>query len=224
MASITDDIERLPLQLHLGLLAALLAADLLLIALHIGFGLGMETIPAAFNIARDGSLAELLGYAKWLAIALLLAQAWRRSGIPLLLALACAFLLALADDSLQMHERLGAWLAAALALPAWADLRPQDLGELAAFAAMGLALLLVLVPAALRTARADWPLALPTLALIAALATVGVGVDFLHNLAAGLPYGAQALDLVEDGGEMMLASAALAHAALLPRLAGAGRG
>lgn len=158
----------------------------------------------AFNLTHEGGLAENFQYAKEAFITGVLAlQALRwRSGTFTLWALLFGYLTL--DDSLALHERGGAALAATLPLePAW-GLRSVDLGELIAAAAVALAAMLMLA-AIVRWGRANlrrvsWDLSM----LLALLAVCGVGFDMLHVVAVG--HGVPGMGIAEDGGEMAVMS------------------
>lgn len=196
-------------------LVALIFGDLILIALHIGAGAYFDKIPTLLNIAFDFSLGELFGYAKWATIIVLLWIVSRRTKNPALLACAALFAVMLADDSLQIHERLGevAVNAEAVGEASWAN--RQTLGEIAVWAVLAVLLIPVMLFGFVKSTRAQWVPALRFLGLICLFVLFGGVVDSLHQPVANLPYGPQLADLVEDGGEMIVASLIVAHAVAL---------
>jgi hypothetical protein len=196
-------------------LVSLVAIDLLLVAVHIIAGATMDKIPVLLNIAFDYSLGEYFGYAKWAVIIAILCIVSRRAGNPALLACAGLFTIMLADDSLQIHEKLGEmavntdWTSGT----SWAN--GQTIGELAVWAALAGLLLPVVLFGFLKTKRMHWVPAFRFLGLIALFAVFGGLIDALHQPVAGLPFGPQLADLLEDGGEMIVASMIVAHAVAL---------
>lgn len=196
-------------------LLALVFGDLILIALHIGAGAYFDKIPTLLNIAFDHSLGEFFTYAKWAAIIVLLWIVSRRTGNPALLACAALFAVMLADDSLQIHERLGevAVNAEAVGEASWAN--RQTLGEIAVWAVLGMLLFPVVLFGFVKSTRAQWGPALRFLGLICLFVLFGGVIDALHQPVAHLPFGPQLADLIEDGGEMIVASMIVAHAVAL---------
>ncbi|MFP4326952.1 MAG: hypothetical protein ACLFQL_03000 [Paracoccaceae bacterium] len=202
--------------MDLWLLAALLAVDLCLIGIHGVLGLRRAADPSApwpdmLNIAREASLGELFGYAKWLAVVLSLRAAWQRHGDPLYAAAAGVFLLALADDSLRLHENSAHVLMAF-------DLHLRHgpwifpFGELAVWALLGLIALALLVrayPGSGPEARAKL---LPQAVLFGGVVFCAIGIDLLHGASEELSMTSGILGILEDGGEMAFLSAMLAHA------------
>jgi hypothetical protein len=189
------------------LLAVLLAADAALVALHLAhtvLGLGSY---GAWSLAADGGWAEVYQYVKWLWLALLTAAlAWQardRRWLPL----TAGFLFLLDTDALRTHETvgraLGGWMTdrgLVTALPA------VELGGLAYIVGAGL-VLLPLVLWAWRSGSPSVQTAYRQVTLLMGLLLlVGVVLDGLF--AAALPSGAKDVwgDLLEDGGEHVLAS------------------
>lgn len=202
-------------------LVCLLAVDAVLIVLHVLTGMFMEKIPPALNIAMDRSLAEWFGYAKLACAALLLWLAYRASRIPVLFSFVVIFVAMAADDSLELHENLGGWIADVLPPLGAAGWREQDFGELLMLGAMGVMLLPVLVFGAVKTLPQDRSTGLGLAIGAALLAVFAIGVDAVHGPAcsavAEVPYCFQFLDLVEDGGEMIAQSLILAHVVVVYR-------
>ena len=203
--------------LNTAVLLGLLTLDMVLIILHIAAGATFEQIPVLLNIAFDYSLGEFFGYAKWLAIIVMLLIVSRRTANPALLACAAIFAMMLADDSLQIHETLGkvAVNADRVGGTSWAT--GQTIGEIAVWIVMIGLLLPVIVLGLLKSTRAQWPAAFRFLGLIALFAVFGGLIDALHMPVQNLPFGPQLADLLEDGGEMVVASVIVAHAAVLLR-------
>lgn len=194
-------------------LIVLVGIDLFLIAVHCIAGVTLERIPPLWNIALDFSLAEILSYFKWAICAALLFLAWRRSGIATLGAVALIFAVITLDDSLQIHENFGALYAGG----AERSTNRQDIGELIAFGLIGGLLSGPLIWSLWRSGMTGLNAIAGILCLIALLAVFGIGVDALHMVLPRFPGSVQLLDLVEDGGEMIVGSILVAHVWALRR-------
>jgi hypothetical protein len=195
-------------------LYALVAMDLLLIGLYVVLSVMaradwlIQEVPGTFDISEDHGLPESFNYAKWFVIVTCLAATFRRTRVPLFASLATIFLLLLLDDSLRIHEQVGDRLAN---LTGW-----DQLGELIAFTGLGMISLSILVPGLWNLPRDVWPQAVRFIGVLLGLALCGVVIDLAHASIAwlGLPMGRlsdRGVGLVEDGGEMLLASLATAY-------------
>ncbi|MGL4235167.1 hypothetical protein [Tabrizicola sp.] len=174
-------------------------------------------VPEMLEVTNDGALPEDFNYLKWAVI--VLALCWlairKRWLAPALWAL--VFMMILADDALQLHERLGHEVSVNSALPSNSLLYGDDLGEILVFVAMGLVAIVLTTALFKRQGVADRTLSLRYALIIAGLGFFGVGVDALHQVMAHLLQGAsfssalpRLLGLIEDGGEMIVASIAFA--------------
>lgn len=210
--------------LHRRLLATLLCLDVLLIAVTGAFGLArvqglVAETPEILHVGRDWSAGEMLNYVKWALMVGVLLLAWRRTGLRLHLGLAVFFLLVLADDSLQLHERGSAPLKETTLLPAQA----KFLYGILVWAVIG-AIGVTAVAIGLRDApRAERDKVRAGALLFAAVMVFGVLVDIAHGFAAPYSIASGLLTLLEDGGEMVTISilAAYVVAAYRPAPAGA---
>ena len=199
------------------LLLALLALDLCIIGAYIGFGFNAlvmtgEDIPPLWNLAEEFSAAELLGYVKWLALAICLVWAYIRCGENIFLSFGGVFILILLDDSLQLHERGGALLVQTFELPSIFGVRGQDIGELGVWAMLGGLALGLLAWGYNSSSSATRPFAYYFLAVLTVLVVAGIGLDLLNahemfrreglamNIIAGL------VTIAEDGTELIVAS------------------
>jgi len=208
----------------LWLLRCLLIMDGLLLAGYVGavalFWLGVTPrILYMLDIGSDRTLAEWANYLKWLACLILLWRAWRLHRAPVLLACLPVFLGILIDDAFQYHESRGVVYERLLQLqPHW-GLHASGVGQLIAFGLMGAVCALILGIGYAASDAAGRAIGLRFLAVFAALILVGVAVDALHEaVGALLPwrYGGLpgiALTLLEEGGELVLASLAAAFCA-----------
>ena len=199
----------------LRLLAVLLSIDAILIGAHVATGLLLPKIPTWLNIAQDRSLPEFTCYAVMLAGAVVMWRAWRRTGLALCVSFAAALLLMMLDDSLQLHESLGAHEARVLGLGDFAGIEADHGGELIAWGILGIVLAVAGLFGLVRTPLNEWRQFYLLTALVGLLGFFAVGIDVLHDpvcaVAAGRGHCAQIFDLVEDGGEMVVQSFILAH-------------
>jgi hypothetical protein len=208
------------------LLAMLLLTDAILIVIHFGLLTRGPGSSAVLHVVRDDwligtdrSFPELFQYTKWAGISgLLVLCAWRNKASAFAW-MAVIFVILLLDDSLMLHERGGGVLARYLDLRPALGLRPQDRGELIVWSGLG-AIAVSCAVIAHTTLRPGETVVAQRLAVtLAGLVAVGVGVDMLHsmvieNLSAGSGRNMvhRVMELVEDGGEMALASLAVAYA------------
>ncbi len=200
--------------LHLALVL-LLPVPFLLVAhqLHLegvaGFG------SPRWNTNLDRSSIEVLGYLQVVAAVLAMLVVWRRGRGRVYAGWAVGLAVIVLDDALELHERVGSWLAQHVALPVVPGLLERDVGQLLTWAGLGAVSLLVLLathrgsPAAAR--RDSWLLG----GLVAVLMVFAVVVDMAHRpITAVHDSGAVELLLmwVEAGGEVTTMTALLAFA------------
>jgi hypothetical protein len=204
------------------MLILLIAVDLLLIGLNLGAAVLksldiISSIPEYLKVTQDHALPEDFNYLKWAVIVVALVWvALRDRWFPAFL-WALIFGLILTDDAFQLHESLGNLLSLHLNLQDALFLFGSDLGEILVFLTMGLVVaVLILVFWRQMDDRAT-RLSARYLAVIAGLAFFGVGIDALHQVLShafavedsGF-FLAKVFGLVEDGGEMLVASLAAA--------------
>lgn len=165
----------------------------------------------SLHVSIDNGIAEHWQYLKWggLALALAYYAASQRAAIYVVWSLLFVYLLV--DDSQQIHETYGVVIADALGLRPAFGLRAQDFGELivTALAAVPLfgAITLIYLFAA---RREDRVFTHTMVALFVALAFFGVGIDML-DIMVPWRWLALTLNIVEDGGEMIVATIMAAY-------------
>lgn len=204
---------------------AFIAANLIAMALFLSPKLqGMVDIDLsivltpAFSVNADQGLAEIFDYGKIAATVVLLYLCGRRHAQPIYLAGAVAFLIILLDDSLMIHETVGAWLASRYDLPFAYGLRPEDFGELSVYAVWMLVAgalgLYGLAASRVEHIRA----AMLFVAVIGVIAFFSVLVD-MAEIAIYWQFRRAALmiGVIEDGGEMIGMTLALVLALTLWR-------
>lgn len=213
---------RIAAQLSMPLLVALVLADLAFMAVSVGhLAAGARTGP--WVLETDGGHAEQFGYAQQAAVAVLLVAVALVTRRGVFVAWGSLYACALADDSLRLHERKGAWLADRIDEHFWfpdglLGLRADDLGEILVW---GLLAAVPLGAAVLLHRRSDpWTrrASLAIASLLALYIFFGGVVDQFHVLVMNTPIG-DAVGTLEDGGEMIALSLTAAFATGL--LAGA---
>ncbi len=190
-------------------------ANALAIGLH-HFGM-IGTVPEMLRITQDRALPEDYNYLKWAIIVVaLLWMSIRDRWLPPVL-WAIVFAMILADDSMQLHERLGAKIAVWTELPSSTYFYADDLGEMLAFGLMGLVTLALTATLFTRRGASARGLSLRYGLAILALGSFGVGIDAIHQLASHFSEGtsfatllSQLFGMIEEGGEMIVASFAAA--------------
>lgn len=207
-------------------LLGLIVIDVLFIGAHIatavlaGFGIEPKWL-MRFDITWEHSMAERFNYWKWFTCVILLAATAVKTRSRVFACMAGVFVFIFADDYYRMHERLGVMISERLEIGAMFGLRSNDFGELLVWAALGVPVLTLFAVAALSRSDRYWR-HLPYFAIcVAGLIGVGIGVDMIHSLMAGL-FGAGPLDValgvLEDGGELLIGSLVCSYA--LAALAG----
>ena len=195
-----------------GALAALILVDLVLIALHLAmpWSAGLQQDPR-FSLETERGFSEVFQALKWSLITVVLLLCGLRMREWGYAAWALLFAYLLVDDWRSVHERWGLMLSRSWDLPKPPFLRSADLGELIVSAAAVAALLPGIAlgwwrgAASMRNAGAD------IVSLLLLLVAFGVGFDMLHVAVLPLPVFKQVFAVIEDGGELLVASAILAY-------------
>ncbi len=203
------------------LLPALFAVDLALCMLHVVRWLGWSTNDR-FLLQMDGGIGEWWQYAQAAAISVLLALMARRSRQPVYAAWALVFLYALLDDALMIHERGGAAFARRLAFEGAFGLRAVDFGELLVSALAGGPLMAFCWWAHRRGNALARAHSMILLGLFGMLLFFGIVVDMVHIALESAGMKIEAMNIIEDGGELFAMSLVLAFAFRLRRTANAG--
>lgn len=204
------------------LLAAFVLIDLgFILANALAIGLHqfhlIDAVPEMLRITQDRALPEDYNYLKWAII--VIALVWvsiRDRWLPPAL-WAAVFAMILADDSMQLHERLGAVIAASTELPSSTYFYADDIGEMLVFVLMGLVALALTATLFTRRGVSARALSLRYGLVILALGGFGVGVDAVHQFVSHFAEGtsvatllSQISGMIEEGGEMLVASLAVA--------------
>jgi len=158
-------------------------------------------VAGEIGLSRDRSMGEIVNYGlEFVACVLfLLSYFENRSPVLVFLSLLMAFIWF--DDSARYHERIGALMVGTFGLPAFAGLRPQDTGEVVAWALAGLILALMLVLGLRHRRPGDRGVLVLVSFGFCFLLLCGVVVDLAH---VGLGGHFELLaSVIEDGGEML---------------------
>ena len=191
------------------LLTLLLCTDLAFISTNIIEKLSPSLDNQLFSIQSDYGYPEVFQYIKWFWIILLLAYlSIPRRELSLNLSQWCLFFTCLLiDDSLKIHENLGSFIASFLTVTPPFNLRLQDLGELIVVGFSGLILLAFILWGYIRGSIVSKVITRDLLLLVILLTFFGVAADMAHS---AIPEDRRLLSdffvLIEDGGEMIVAS------------------
>lgn len=188
----------------------LLSLDLLFIALHLLVVTSAGEVSAFYNrftVDRDHGFAELYQYLKFSLIAGLLGLLFVRRHAWTYAVWALIFAFALFDDALSLHENGGGFLVRSLDIPSALGLRGQDFGELIVWGAVGVAALGALWASYKRAAPELRGVSRQLGCRFALLSFFGLVVDQVHSLTLGSSAALQQVFVIlEDGGEMVVAS------------------
>jgi len=185
----------------------LILADLVFMLIHVLYKMDVM-INRLCSIKMDFGYAERYQYIKegWIVL-LLFMMAIKRSHI-IYLTWSILFIYLLLDDSLQIHERIGAYLVDYFELQPAFNLRAQDFGELGVSILFGSLLFLFVGCAYSFSDIVARRISKHLFILVLSLAFCGVLVDTFHRAIPCLqaPVGKSIRILVEDGGEMLIMS------------------
>jgi hypothetical protein len=204
------------------MLVRLLLVDLTLILLNIVAVFAFKAhliaeVPELLKVTHDLSLPEDFNYLKWALIATALFwMAYRDRWLtPFLWGI--IFVMILLDDAFQIHEMLGHDVSLEANLPSTSLLIADDLGELLVFAFMGLVALGIAVTSFAQKGAFSRTMTIRYVLIVIGLGFFGVGIDAFHQMVVHLVTDTaletilpQMMGLVEDGGEMLVGSLALA--------------
>ena len=191
------------------LLLALLVGDLLLLGFYVYATIEPTINSLPFSPENDRGYPEMFQYLKWcLIIVMFFIVAWKRR-YPSYIVWALVFTYFLLDDAFRIHERFGGVMAEYVTFTPPLGLRAQDIGEFTIVALAGTILLIAIAFAYNKGSPLFRAASKDILLLIAGLVFFGVIVDMAHisifSFIANwkLDY---TIGLIEDGGEMIMAS------------------
>jgi hypothetical protein len=160
-----------------------------------------SALKSAIGLSSDRSLAEIINYGFAFLSSVLFFIAFLEIGSLALLMSSIFMGFVWFDDSMSYHEMAGNWLVRKFDLGSFPGLRPQDTGEVLAWAAAALPLLAIFLLAFVRRRAGDWGIVGHFLAGLIGLIFCGIVVDLVH-VAVPLRFNL-VFELVEDGGEML---------------------
>ena len=167
-----------------------------------------EILYGRLNIASDRAVPEFFNFGKWFLAVVLALVGFSKTGQKAFLGIGFASVMFLADDALQVHERVGQ-VFANIGVSRFFMLDAASQGELAGFAFLG-----VMVAGSMyfawRVSDGILHGAIKTLIIaIFGMILCGVVFDLVHNLVEGT-FGKGLLSnvtgVLEDGGEMLFIS------------------
>ncbi|MCK6538934.1 MAG: hypothetical protein L6Q26_02655 [Anaerolineales bacterium] len=194
----------------------LLCTDAAFILLHIIYFQTELLNNSLYSLSRDNGYAEFFQYVKFLWIVLLLIGIVKSTRTAGYLAWTLLFIYFLTDDAFQLHENLGRNIARNLDFVPPMSIRLQDVGELIVTAVAGAILIPLLILAFWCGSMLFRKVSVDLVMFLAVLVFVGVVVDLVHEAV-----GAEGMldhlvfRIIEEGGEMIVASAILWYIFLL---------
>jgi hypothetical protein len=190
---------------------AFLFGDLLLIFFHILYIATDIISTGRFSIARDGGYGEMFQYFKEFFIFVLFVLLGFRKKKLLYFILGFLFLYLLVDDSLKIHERLGALLAEWLNFQPSFGLRAIDFGEILVSAFFGGLFILAIGISLFLSDVQTRMVGIWILIAIFFFAFFGIALDMLE-IAAQDQVLSQIIAIMEEGGEMVVMSVVVWYA------------
>ena len=193
------------------LLQLLLAADVGFFVMHLVWLALPSPGHAFFSLSTDLGYGEWFQYLKTFWMVIILVVLFQRTRHIFYLAWSFFWVYIPLDDALQIHERVGVWIAESV--PFLSGVRDaKDVGELIVYAVVGTLLILLLITAYYRTPRNQRGDSLGLTFFAGLFLFFSVVLDILGGLvSAFLPsrlllYG---FNFLEDGGEMIVLSFAV---------------
>lgn len=190
----------------LWVLAVVLLADVAFVQLHRLHLQGY--LDSRFSLEVERSASEYYQHGKELLAAILAALLYARRRDALYLCWAGLFGYLLLDDALQVHERIGALMAAQWLPTQVLSLEARFVAELVVSGSAGLAFLVALAASWRHGTPGGQGLSIRLLAALAVLAAFGVAADALHSIVTSNPWHYR-LGMLEDGGELLAMSVIL---------------
>jgi len=187
------------------LLILLVTADLAFFVLHILYITTDLLTVSLYSLSRDRGYSEFFQYTKELWIAVLLLILGLRQRRLLYFVFSLLFVYFLLDDSLELHEQMGVFLADFLNLQPALGLRAIDFGELLVSTMFGLLFAISIAFSYLLSDPFMRRVALYLLAMIVALAICGIILDMVEIIVTQ-PVINPILVVLEEGGEMLIMS------------------
>ena len=194
-------------------LILLLSADVLFLSLHLVY---LQTSLSliddrGFWLEQERGYAEVFQYIKEYWTAMLMAWLALRCRQLHYIAWALLFLYFLADDSIQVHERIGFAIARRLELRHAFGLRAADFGELLVSGTIGALWLPLGLVTFIRAPSEVKGIGIRMVIIVSGLAAFGVVSDMLHQLTDKGGIASAVAGTIEDWGEMLVMSVGLSY-------------
>lgn len=184
----------------------LIFSDCIYIGLHSINSLTPILNSVLWDVESDWSYSEVFQYFKWMWVVILLLFIAKVRGSFSYVSWLLVFSYILFDDSLMLHDNFAAYVSREVDFIPPFGLSLFGLAELALSAAAGSILLLCVFVSYWRGSIYFKKVTLDLLLLFAALVFFGVAVDFLHISFDFKGFGKFLIGVIEDGGEMFVAS------------------
>jgi hypothetical protein len=187
------------------LLFLLVLADIVFIILHLIYIYTPHLPSRYFSLTFDGGHSEFFQYTKYFWIMILFfvtAVRWRRLMYAIFSFL---FLYFLIDDSFELHEGYGAFIADFFHFQPTFGLRAVDLGELAVSGLFGLLFLAAIGIAYTLSSPTDRRVAIEIIVMVVLLGLFGVVFDMIEIMVQDTGI-SRILRIFEEGGEMIVTS------------------
>lgn len=183
-----------------------LITDLAFIIIHLFYVHADILSNPSFSLDQERGYSEIFQYIKEYWIALLLGALAVKQRSALYLGWSLLFFYLLLDDSLTIHEILGAIISEKLGLQGVFNLRALDFGELIVSAGVGLFFLFFLAISYRFASRIPRETSKSLIIMFLVLAVFGIAVDMLHSMLRFSLFWDPLLAMLEDGGEMVVMS------------------
>ncbi len=159
-----------------------------------------------YDVRSEHGYPEMYQYFKEFLVVALLVRLVLKTKTTAFLTWVFLFAYLLVDDSLQIHENVGAHLVEMLNIPPWMGLRAQDFGELmvsfTVFSILSVSLFWFYKKSTVLFQRST----IVFLVLLCMLAFFGIVLDMLHVVVRPHRVINYITGSVEDGGEMLVMS------------------
>ncbi len=188
------------------LLFLLLAGDVAFILIHTVyyFTTDLNKNPL-YSLYTDRGYSEIFQYLKTYWIIIILSALWWRTRQFFYVSWILLFTYILSDDALQIHEKVGVYMAETYGFTSALGLRAQDFGQLTASALFGIPIILFIFISYIKSSKKNKAISQDLALLFIMLVFCGVFIDMLHILIENR-YLRGIAGIVEDGGEMIVMS------------------
>lgn len=188
------------------LLKLLLIVDILFILGHAFIALILDYKYRYLLVDTDGGYPEIFQYLKFLILVILTFTLTTVKKYVHFFPWFFLFTFLAFDDSFQLHEKSGKYLADNFGLNGFMGLRPVDYGELLYASIIGLIFFSTLFFSYMKGPLKYRKSCLDILGLFFVFLFFGIGVDMFHQIIVDVNIVSAIVALIEDGGEMIALS------------------